>query len=257
MGVPEVFIDAAALCGAGHPRKFQCIGDDGMASFGITNSGVQVDFPTHRPARAAIATCQNRLFGRCVDDGVDVLGNLVARIDTHQVRHMAMTSVVLGRLRGVFPLAQQRQTVHDFSRRALVEFRKLIFQILQEGIDIRGQTVDVTGDEFVPSQQRAVEQVPDELLRVGGGVFGRSLLRRVFIRALVGAVCCQNKSIQPEFATRLHCRPRFFEQEFRVERVAIVLPEVHTIPRIGNVIGRRKVSTCTVDIVFSEKCPSP
>ena len=165
MGIPEVFIDTAAA-----RREFQGIGDNRVTAFGIGDSSVQVDFPTHRPTRATVAARQNRLSCRCIDDGVDVLGDLVAGIDTHQVRHMAVRFVSLRGLRRIFPFAQQRQTIDDLGRRALVEFSELISEVRQERIDIRGQSVDVAGNEFVPSQQRAVEQVPNELLRVGGGV---------------------------------------------------------------------------------------
>ena len=228
-----------------------------MTAFGISDSSVQVDFPTHRPTRATVAARQNRLPCRCIDDGVDVLGDLVAGIDTHQVRHMAVRLVGLRGLRRVFPLTQQRQSIDDLGRRAFVEFSELISEVRQERIDIRGQSVDVAGDEFVPSQQRAVEQVPNELLRVGGSVLGAgSVLGRPLTRTFVGAVFGQNETFQPIFAASFHRRPRLFEQEFRVERVAIVLPEVHTIPRIRHGVVLHKVRACAVDVVFGRQRPA-
>ena len=228
-----------------------------MAASGIADSGVQIDFPTHRPTRTAVAARQNRLLGSRVNHGVDVLGNLISGIDTHQVRHVAVSFVGLILLRGVFPLAQQRQTIDNFCRRALVEFRKLIFQIRQESIDIRRQSVDVAGDEFVPSQQRAVEQIPDELLRVGRGVFGTgTMLGGIFIRTFVSSVGGQNKTPHPVFAARFHRRPRLFEQEFHVERIAIVLPEMHTIPCIRHRIVLHPVRACAVDVIFRRQRPT-
>ena len=223
------------------------------------STSVAVHLPTHRPSCTFVATCVQRVHGSLIDDGIYVLRNLVAGIEAHQVREVSVGIIRRHTtLRRILPLAQQGFSVYHLGGRAFVEFLELRPQLGEE----RSQFIVHVIISCAPSVlgislQGVVEKVPNQLLRVRRSILrARSVLWRVFIRALISSVLRQFQALHPIFATQMHCGQGGTPEVISVERVAIVLPQVHAIPSVGNGVVLHPVRSRAINVVLCRECPT-
>ena len=161
-------------------------------------------------------------------------------------------------LRRVLPLAQQGLSVHHLGGGAFVEFLELRPQLVEELAEFRRHVVlaRATTILFV-GLQGVVEEVPHQLLRVGGGILGAgTVLGRVFVGALIGAVAGQAESLHPVFATRVHGRQGRLPEVVGVEGIAVVLPKVHAVPGVGDGVVLHPVRARAIDVVLGGERPA-
>ena len=217
-----------------------------------------VDFPSHRPSRSFIAPPVERVDCRLKESGVGVEGKLAAGIECDEMTQMAVRVVGFHVLLGsVFPLAQELFTMHRFRCQPRVETRELFPQLTEESCRrCRPPTAGATLILLI-TFQCIVEKAPHQLLRVCRGVLRlRSVFGRVFVGTFVGPVGSKHQPVHPIFTARLHGGQCRVPQIVRIERVLIVLPQVETIPGIGDGIVLHPVGTGAVDVVFGGQCPS-
>ena len=161
-------------------------------------------------------------------------------------------------LRRVLPLAQQGFPVHHLGGGALVELLELRSQLVEELAEFRRHVVLARAATIlIVGLQGVVEEVPHQLLRVSGSILGAgTVLGRVFVGTLIGAVAGQAESLHPIFATRVHGRQGRLPEVVGVEGVAVVLPEVHAVPGVGDGVVLHPVRARAVDVVLGSERPA-
>ena len=159
----------------------------------------------------------------------------------------------------VLPLAEQGRVLCHIvlcaaciclGAKTVVEFCELVLQV---GKVCRRNH---TGSKHLNCLEGVVKELAYKLLCISHGILALgALLGRVLVGALVCAVACKYKTVEPELGSTQHCG-ECTAKELNVACIFIVLPQVRAEPCVLHGRVMHPVTYTTKDVVLGKGCPA-